>query len=54
MSATQAIETETTLDGADIGVVVTYFVGVIAVGLFVSFEFRNICNTNQQVDGLKN
>ncbi len=36
MAVTDVIETDTTLDGADIGVVVVYFVLVIAVGLFVS------------------
>ena len=36
MAVTGAIQSDTTLSGADIGVVIAYFVGVIGVGLFVS------------------
>ena len=36
MAVTGAIQSDTTLSGADIGVVIVYFIGVIGVGLFVS------------------
>ena len=36
MAVTGAIQSDTTLSGADIGVVIAYFAGVIGVGLFVS------------------
>ena len=39
---TQAVKTSTTLDGADIAVVVGYFALVITVGLFVSVQIINL------------
>ena len=38
MAVTGAIQSDTTLSGADIGVVIAYFAGVIGVGLFVSID----------------
>ena len=43
MAVTGAIQSDTTLSGADIGVVIAYFVGVIGVGLFVSIVRDNHC-----------
>ena len=39
---TQAVKTRSTLDGADIAVVVGYFALVITVGLFVSVQINNL------------
>ena len=39
---TEAVKTSTTLDGADIAVVVCYFALVITVGLFVSVQIINL------------
>ena len=41
---TQAVKTSTTLDGADIAVVVGYFALVITVGLFVSVQIIHLYN----------